>query len=569
MNLKDWLKFSNRYENEYDPASQTRIFIERFWQNEKSDFDSEGWRKEEWSIMSALVPTEGLEIISEDKSSFHHLEFDIGWNFEDEFNFGKISNYANKFDIYPLADSFQHPIKKELVVKLNDKFKLYHALEKRELTKYYHPVDKLLVAEAKTDFHEIYNPTPNVKIHRDYLRDFLAATNTGLFISLIAERSANTSLIEELDIPEIEDEEIDQFTWLSTIIHSSDLTRHGFNRIRSILKRNVVIQPYKEPKYERSPWYYFGEIARDDSELPKFIVDDEGTKRILPQETYLPLYLEEGIGSMGYLYFRPEVLHKYLEAQDFDVFFHMRNWGIAQMPGDIGTIDVGINTHDLVNAFAPDIAELPISEQSYWSSHSSLPSGEICEELYQTRMQSNPPDAPGICDVIRTAKSQLDNKFQVEFSRELYKEFEPDEKILKKLSVGPIRNENSEVIELSKLLYGWVIETIEIPPLRKAITSLEGNTKKEWRQIKLLETLLTSLGIEYKKARSITAPLASLYDLRIGFAHIGSVDIEECYNLMHSDSTELSARQGWDLCVDSVSESLNKIAEIIQNGTAS
>jgi len=563
MALRDWFQYSDRNKPPYNPTSGTTITIERSWQNEEGEFNSSDWRKEEWLIHCALVPVDQLNAAAIEIASPHYLTFETGWNFEDEFSFGDYSEYGD-IQLYSLISSIKHPISQELIVELSREFVLYHALHKRNQSHYHHPVDNILVGETSIDSHEIYDPTPKVHIHRDYLRDFLAAMKMGLLISVVADRFANAPTEEALELEQVEDHQIDEFTWLSTVIHASEFTNHGYFRGRSILRRNFIIEPYDEPKFERSPWPYFGKQLTEGSALPSFIVNDEGRREVLPKNTYLGNYIESGIGRFGYLYFRPEVLQKYLQVPGYSVFFHMRSWGGASLPGNRGTIDVGINSQGLINAFAPDIADLPSIEQSYWASYSSLPSGEICEEMFQTRMQQNPPHSPGVTELIRGALSQLSTVFEKQFSVDLFKDIEPSRQELCRLSVGPILNQYTEVNELAKVLYGWVIETMQIAPLRTALVALGGAVDNRIRQIKLLEKSLIAKGLDEAKARLITAPLVGLNDLRIGAAHIGSLELEPCFRLMGASSVPQTPREGWHLCVDATTTCLETIAATLQ-----
>jgi hypothetical protein len=563
MKLRDWFQYLDRNKSPYNPTNNTTITVERFWQNETGKFNSSDWRKEEWLVHCALVPVDQLNAAAVEIASPDSLTFETGWNFEDEFSFGDYFEYGH-IHLYSLVSSIKHPISQELTVELSREFVLYHALQKRNQFQYYHPVDNILVGETSINSHETYEPTPQVLIHRDYLRDFLAAMKMGLLISVVAVRFANALTEDALEIKQVEDHQIDEFTWLSMDIHTPKFTTHGYFRGRSILRRNFIIEPYNEPKFERSPWYYFSKQLTDESVLPSFIVNDEGRREVIPKNTYLGNYIESGIGKFGYLYFRPEVLQKYLHVPGYSVFFHMRNWGVASLPGNRGTIDVGINSQGLINAFAPDIADLPSIEQSYWASYSSLPSGEICEEMFQTRMQQNPPHSPGVTELIRDARDQLSAVFKKQFSVNLFKDIEPSRQELCRLSVGPILNQYTEVNELAKILYGWVIETMKLAPLRTTLVALGGEVDEKIRQIKLLEKSLIAKGLDESKACSITAPLVGLNKLRISAAHIGSIELEECFRLMGSSSVPPTPREGWDLCVDATTTCLITITATLQ-----
>ena len=272
MALCEWFQYLDRDKPEYNPTINTTITIDRFWQNEEGEFSAPDWRKEEWLIHSALVPIDQLTNAAIEIESPNYLNFETGWDFENEFSFGDYSEYGN-IKLYALVSSVKHPISQELIVDLSREFTTYHALQKRNQSQYYHPTDNLLVAETIIDSHKIYDPTPRVSIHRDYLRDFLAVMKMGLIISVVADRFANAPTKEALELEEIEDHQIDEFTWLSTNINTPEFTRHEFFRGRSILRRNFIIEPYDKPKFVRSPWHYFGEQATEDSVMPSFIVD--------------------------------------------------------------------------------------------------------------------------------------------------------------------------------------------------------------------------------------------------------------------------------------------------------
>lgn len=561
--LREWFRYSDRNKLPYNPTIDTAVTVERFWQNEESEFNSPNWQCEEWLIRSALIPVDQLNAAAVEIESPHDLTFEIGWNFGHQFSFGDYAQFG-EIQLYPLVLLIKHPISQEFTIELSREFITYHALQQRNQSQYYHPTDNILVTEANLDSHEIYKPTANVNIHRDYLRDFLAAMKMGLLISVVADRFANTPTEEELELDQLEDNQLDEFTWLSTIVHTPEFTRHGYFRGRSILRRNFIIEPYNRPKFERSPWFYFGKQPADDAEFPSFIMNDEGKKQTLPKNTYLENYIKNGIGEFGYLYFRSEVLQKYLQNPGYSVFFHMRNWGVASQPGDKGTIDVGINSHGLVNAFAPDIADLSPSEQAYWASFSSLPSGEVCEEMFQTRMQQNPPHSPGVTELIRDARSQLSAVFQNQFSIDLFNDIEPNKQELCRLSVGPISNQFTEVLELAKILYGWIIETMQIDALRNALSILGGTVDENLRQIKLLERVLIAKRLDQTQARSMTAALVGLNELRIGSAHIGNLELESPFQRMGASTTPQTPRAGWHLCVDALTRDMSLIASALQ-----
>lgn len=559
--LKDWFLYADRNNLQLDPTSGTHIVVERLWEKEQNNIDSPDWQREEWLIRSALIPIEQLNSAFEEIPSPHYLNFELGWNSQDEFSFGNHGTYKG-IDLCPLVLPFKHPITEEFNIQLNQKFLMYHALLQPQTNQFYHPIDNVRVVDAEIESHRYLNPTAKVSVHRDYLRDFLSVMKMGLLISVVADRFANSPTDEGLELTPVEDFKIDEFSTISAYKHAE----HGHFTGRSTIYRTYVIGPYEKPKYERSPWYFFGKRQVDESQFPEFIVDNEGNKRTLPQNPFLPEYIKSGIGDYGYLYFRPEVLQKFLHIQGYSVYFHMRNWGIASLPGDRGTVDVGINSHGLVNAFAPDIAKLNMAEQAYWASFSSLPSGELCEEMFQTRMQQKPPHSPGIVEILRNCRTLLSDGFMKKYNVEILNSIDPSNPELCRMSVGPLTSQFNELLELAKIMYGWLIEAIRIESLRICLTNagqIMDKKLKELRQIKLLEKILIAKGLGDTEALSITAPLVGLNELRIGSAHIGSLELEHGFQLMGASGTPRTPREGWNFCVDSVARSFESIAEHI------
>jgi hypothetical protein len=363
LSLRDWFLFSDKNISPQNPTIATMITVEQFWKKESGDFDAEDWRREEYSIHSALVPFKQLEAAASVVPSVYYLTCESGWDDRDRFSFGDHGQHGEIL-AKPLVQSMKHPVSGDLFVDLTRDFVMYHALERRDHLEYYHPVENILVAKIEIDRHDRFDPTARVLIHRDHLRDFLAATDMGLVVSVVADRFANAPTKDDLQLEMVESTKIDEFTWLTTSFHNPEMTGHSQFRGRAILNRNLTVRPYDRPKFDRSPWPYFGEHSTEES-APSFIINNEGERRSLPASGYLPEYMSRGIGSYGYLYFRPEVLQKYLNTPGYSVFFHMRSWGSASLSGDRGNVDVAINSLGLVNAFAPHIAQLSVSEQAY------------------------------------------------------------------------------------------------------------------------------------------------------------------------------------------------------------
>jgi hypothetical protein len=179
MSLKQWLRYDDRNTGQYNQFHRTEISVTDFHENQDGVFDQPAWRKEEWLIRSAITPIHAAAAVADLARSPDYLEFEQGWSHTDKFDFGRHRRIGDA-DIYPISDIYMHPITKRLCVSPSSDFCRYHALEEREPGKYFHPVAEILVAQCSVIENPIFDPTPKVVIHRDFLRDFLSAASMSL-----------------------------------------------------------------------------------------------------------------------------------------------------------------------------------------------------------------------------------------------------------------------------------------------------------------------------------------------------------------------------------------------------
>ena len=516
-----------------------------------TDFDKLGKIREEWSFRSVLVSVDNLSSALE-IVSFSDTKIKPGWQSSGKFDFGESASIRN-IELLPWVHIWESPLDRSLVVKIRDDFINYHCLQQKDENVYLHPVDGIEVINKTVEQFSFFSPSARVEVHRDYLRDYLAARKMSLLISIVADRFANAFPVEALGIEPNEYVRIDDHTHKTCVIQPPGALSEKYYTGRSSLYRNVVILPYDLPRLDRTPWYYFGEIPKKFRHPVAFIIDEEGNRAELHDKK-----------CPKYLYFKPYVLKKYLEVKNFRVNFHMRNWGIAQDVISQINIDIGINSKGLVNAFAPDLAKLSSSEQSYWASYSSIPSGEICEELYQTRMLLNPPDSKSVVEEISDALSKLNSSFNKQFSEDLYDGSFPSDPDAAKMNVGPLGQDIVQLVSLGKLLYEFVIERMPISVLRKPVEHI-ANFDKEWKQIKLLEEIVILKTHDDTLEKEITDPLRGLNIIRIGSAHHGAPKITEAFNLLGYPSLATDIREAWEKCIGSISSTLIRLSKIIDS----
>ena len=516
------------------------IGTDAFTYRSAGDPSSSMWEQEEWALASVLVPVEQLEE-AERVLTFHDLKIEPQWIDRNRFDFAT-SVQIKGIPVKPWSFVRKHPATGTHLVEIQRDFLIYHALDRRGTGDQYelvHPLDNLDVVRVRIEKHAFYNPTLRLEVHRDYLRDYLAAAEMGMVVGAVADRFRN-SLVPHKMTPALSQAPSD----VEVSVNEITEYKERYWRARAILHRTTAIKPYTAPRPERSPWYCY-DLPPEASKL-EFITDAEGRKRTLNT-------------SPPYLYFRPGVLRKYLKNPYDSVFFHMRSWGTAQTAGAIEPIDVGINSAGLVNAFALDLEKQRSAEQQYWASFSCLPSDPVCEELFQTRMQHNPPKSPGTVELIQTEITRLNASFETRFGEPVHNDIPPHEKTMQRLSVGPLEENWDEVAELAKDLYSWVAEGLRIATLRKPLDAEAFD--KDWKQFKLLETLMSRvLGCGQSDLTATMGPLKDLNSLRVTHAHNLIVD-----RFRHFDLKDRRVREAWFIVVDGIVRALRLLSDHLES----
>jgi hypothetical protein len=495
---------------------------------------------EQWCVGSVLVPLERLEE-AQRVLTYDDLKIEPQWVDRHRFDFGT-SAQTRGIPVRPWSFARKHPATGALLAEVQRDFLIYHALDQRGSGDQYeliHPLDNLDVIRVRIEKHAFYNPTLRLEVHRDYLRDFLAAADLGMVIGAVADRFRNVPVIDMLtSAPSKAPGDVE--VSVNEITGYKD--RHW--RARSILRRTTSIKAYLDPKPNRSPWHCYDLPSEAPSNL-EFIADAEGRKCTLDSCPF-------------YLYFKPGVLRKYLKHPHDSVFFHMRSWGAARPAGAIESIDVGINSAGLVNGFAWDLLRQSPAEQHYWASFSCLPSGPVCEELFQTRMQQNPPHSPGTIDLIQSAIKALNDSYMSRFEDRAHVDIQPDNKACQRLSVGPLEENWDELAELAKDLYSWVVEGLSIVALRKPLNSVA--YEKDWKQFKLIETMMSGvLGCGKADEVIVVGPMKDLNALRVGHAH--NLDVPK---IRYLNIGGCRVRDAWFIIVDGVAGGLHFLAERVR-----
>lgn len=543
QSLRDWFFFTDR--QTYSPVQATSITTHALIDRRSGSIDEIGSMREEWLIRSAFVDADKLDDV-------HHPADPHAFDFSPSWDGGLTFHFADRFkireaDAYPLIITRTHPISDKLEVELRPDFRWYHFLPAAG-EEYRHPLDDIVVASVRVETHDFYNPTPRVSLHPDYLRDYLAARKFALVIAVAADRFATRATEAELEITTTKEPmRIDDVTAIWPITHPDKQSPFG----RSSLYWSIVVHPYPRPRPERSAWHYFGDLPDDGSVSPTFVLDAEGHRGTAKD------------AGLTYLYFKREVLRKYLDSAGYSVYFHMRNWGSASTPKNL-SVDVGVNEAGLVTAFAPDIADLPNHDQAYWASFSVLPSGGVCRELYETRMMLRPPHSPSIPEIITGSVSALNEAFKARYGLSLYRARDPLPS-RRHLSVGPVTEKVEEFLDLTKILYAVTVEDIAEKALKEALpVDLQPKKEENIRSIGLLERLLIAADHPESDVRAVTSKLRALRNLRVVEAHLLSAnDVLNEFKIWGVAELPRSVRSMWHVAVDSIASALHELASLI------
>jgi len=542
--MRSWLRFEDKSPSElFDPASETWVPTYSAFDRSEGVMGGVGWTRENWLIRSALVAPSSASAAARHLWT-HDISFDPWWN-EGEFDFGVKKVARGGINLYPWIHTYKHPTTGNQEIRLREDFIRYHALVRVGDAEWRHPVDETPVAKLGLVEHDCGDPSPCVLVYRRYLLDYLAAMGRQLLICVVSDRFATCGSKVELGIENRQEERVSKWTRLTT--NFTDFPGHvgSAETGRGTLIRNRVLAPSAGPAIQDSPWHSVS-VAANVSGAPEFIVDDEGSRVRLDQ-----------INPVTYLYFKPEVLERHFTDKSYGVFFHMRTWGRAWHPvGDVG-VDVGINSEGLVVAFVKDLQDLRPADQNYWSGFSVNPHGDVCEEMYLTRMMCAPPRSPGTVALLEEARSSLHVAFRDRFGDELFEERAPSEKVKMRLSVGPLRGADAELGRLAKDVFIWLGDGLRKKAL-KPHCGLAKEAKNKLGSIRLLEHVLKQSGA--MSPRTVCLPLDALRRLRISDAHVEPGALREVQAQLGLTS-DVQGRDLWFALVDAVADSFKSAAD--------
>lgn len=276
-----------------------------------------------------------------------------------------------------------------------------------------------------------------------------------------------------------------------------------------------------------------------------YVVDAAGTREQAGALT------SEDVGR--WLWFKAEVVPAVATRRGGALKWYTRDTGQVAALYGYG-IHFGINSKDLVTAYAADIARLPAWQQQVWAGFNVAPDGKVSEELLAAQMKAEPAETAAPEELLVVALNELDDACNRLWGELLFRAHPEQEAILQRCHRFRSLAQDG-FLELAKDLARVIVDRMNSAPLNR-IVPLAKDEKRG--SLKSLERAVATL-VGADDARRLMGPLFGLYELRLADAHLPSKEMKESFDLLGIDSSGTWLRQGMRL-LEVVSLSLHQIA---------
>lgn len=406
-----------------------------------------------------------------------------------------------------------------------------------------------------------------IEIKREFLLDYLAARNLSLRLSSYRQRVENVPSLQGSDYENLKEhkEDRDGGRYQLLLRSLNDVFGGGWAMMR--VSRTDVDEDEDAPvmgpetdtntEFESSQGHRSGyegvrvegEFWRDewidhqsqsirvrgdaDTNLPQFIVETDG-KRMASAELN-----DEDIGR--WLWFRSSVVNELLGNRGFSL-----DWYTAQTGGIHSTSGLkthfGINSSDLINVYASDIARLEPWEQRIWAAHNVVPEGGVAGELLASQVRAQPASTHSVEYKLFDSMRMLEEGFKKVYGIALFTHDIDDAAVMQYVTRFVSRDQAS-LLRLAKELVRVFSDRLNVRDLRKLATHED---KDKLGSNKLLQDVLAQkVGAE--RARRVFAEIAGTYEMRLGDAHPTGSKVADGIKLAGIDQSVSFLRQGEQL----------------------
>lgn len=270
-----------------------------------------------------------------------------------------------------------------------------------------------------------------------------------------------------------------------------------------------------------------------DTNLPQYIVETDGTRMASSDLN------NEDVGR--WLWFRSSIVNELLGYRGFSL-----EWYTAETGGIHSTsgyrIHFGVNSSDLITAYAHDIAKLPSWEQRIWAAHNVVPEGKVSGELLSAQVRSMPASTHAVEAMLFKSMRILEAGFIRKYGVPLFTHDIDDSTAMQNISRFHSKDQAS-LLRLAKELTRVFSDRLNARELRK-ISTHPGKDKLGTNKL-LQDVLAQKVGAD--KARRVFGEIAGVYEMRVGDAHPTGSTISDAIKLAGIDESNSYLRQGEQL----------------------
>ena len=411
-----------------------------------------------------------------------------------------------------------------------------------------------------------------IYIRNQFLKDYLCARNSGLYISSYYSRNFITESIINFE-KDFKSEKKGKDIWGYGVmeIHEGGFS-FGQKLSISHAGRTDILEDEDIPDISKFPTnenikskFYEKEfegkkLFKIMSELWKYdwIKPARKSSIVLGQEDPIKIFFitdAEGRKKSGislrkggeWLWFKPELVSNILLRRGSHLIWYTQNTGSISC-GSNGGIHFGLNDLGLITVYAKDIGYLPTWQQQIWAGFNTAPEGGISKELHDSQIKACPAETLAPENFLESVINDLDKEFNHQFGFNIFRGHQSKTQILDSINRFRAIDEKG-LFSLAKDIARVIFDDINIEDLQKIIIPPKG---VKWGSLKTLENLLATL-VPKENARVIMSPLVGIYELRHGDAHLPSSEINKSFDLIEIDRNSPFINQGFQLlytCVD-------------------
>lgn len=263
-------------------------------------------------------------------------------------------------------------------------------------------------------------------------------------------------------------------------------------------------------------------------------------------------------GYVGrYLWFRPTVIEALLQHRGAGLGWYTRQTGSVKCSPDYST-HFGVNRLGLINVYACDVARLPHWQQRIWSGHNITPEGAVSSELLDSQQRAEPAGTVAPEPEFEQLLQGVNVAFVARYGGSLFRSHGSTPVIVKR--VHRFRAlDTAGLLALAKDIARLTADSIDVGVLRIVVAPAKGET---WRSLRHLENALATR-VNAASARAALTPLAGIYELRLGDAHLPPGDIDNAYKLAGVSPRDALIDQAVAL-IDGAASSLRQILTILK-----